>query len=386
MPVKNTIAGFHDDMTAWRRHLHAHPETAFEEFKTSEFVAEKLGEFGLEVHRGLAGTGVVGVLRRGEGPSIGLRADMDALHIEEQNDSAHRSQVPGKMHACGHDGHTTMLLGAARYLAEFGRFRGTVHFIFQPAEENEGGGRVMVEEDKLFERFPMEAVFGMHNWPQLEKGKMAVRPGPMMAAADMFEITITGRGGHGALPHLCNDPVVIGAQLIQAYQTIVSRRVNPHDTAVISVTRMKASDSLNIIPASVVLGGTVRTFDPKVQDYVEQTMREMAEHLCRGFGASVDFRYERRYPATLNEAGRTEQAVRAASAVVGGDNLVLDPEPSMGSEDFSFMLQQKAGSYIWLGAGGEYMVHHPKYDFNDEILPLGASYWAELTEQLLAAG
>lgn len=386
MPIKNTIAGFHDDMTAWRRHLHANPETAFEEFHTSAFVAGKLAEFGLEIHRGLAGTGVVGVLRRGEGPAIGLRADMDALNMDEQNDTPHRSKVPGKMHACGHDGHTTMLLGAAKYLAESGRFQGTVYFIFQPAEENEGGGRVMVEEARLFEKFPMEAVFGMHNWPQLPQGKIAVRPGPMMAAADIFEITISGRGGHGAMPHLCNDPVVIATQIIQAYQTIISRRTNPHDTVVISVTRMKASDSFNIIPASVVLGGTVRTFDPAVQDRVEQTMREMAEHICQGFGASAEFRYERRYPATINEPIRTEAAVRAADAVVGTDNLVLNPEPSMGSEDFSYMLQQKAGSYIWLGAGGDYMVHHPRYDFNDEILPLGASYWAELTEQLLAAG
>jgi len=386
MPIKNTIAGFHEEMTAWRRHLHAHPETAFEEFKTAEFVTEKLTTFGLEVHRGLAGTGVVGVLRRGEGPSIGLRADMDALNMEEENDSTHRSQVPGKMHACGHDGHTTMLLGAAKYLAGAGRFQGTVHFIFQPAEENEGGARVMVEEEKLFEKFPMEAVFGMHNWPQLPAGRIAVRPGPMMAAFDLFEITIHGKGGHGAMPHLSNDPVVIGAQLIQAFQTIVSRRVNPHDTAVLSVTRLKGSDSFNIIPGSAVLGGTVRTFSREVQDQVESAMREMAEHICRGFGATMEFRYERRYPATLNEAVSTERAVRAASAVVGEDNLVLDPQPSMGSEDFAFMLQKKPGSYIWIGAGGEYMVHHPKYDFNDEILPLGASYWAELTEQLLAAG
>lgn len=385
MPIKNTIAGFHDEMTAWRHHLHANPETAFEEFQTADFVAQKLSEFGVEVHRGMAGTGVVGVLRRGEGRAIGLRADMDALNIEEQNDTPYRSQVPGKMHACGHDGHTTMLLGAAKYLAESGRFQGTVHFIFQPAEENEGGARVMVEDAGLFEQFPMESVFGMHNWPQLGQGKIAVQAGPMMAAADMFELTIRGKGGHGALPHLCNDPVVIGAQIIQAFQGIISRRVNPHQAAVISVTQMRGSDSLNIIPATAVLGGTVRTFDPQVQDDIQQTMQTMAEHICQAHGASAEFRYERRYPATINEVTGTQAAVQAAGAVVGSDNLVLDPEPSMGSEDFSFMLQKKPGSYIWLGAGGEYMVHHPKYDFNDAILPVGASYWAELTEQLLAA-
>lgn len=387
MAIINRIAEFHSDMTAWRHHIHAHPETAFEEHKTSDFVAKTLESFGIEVHRGLAGTGVVGTIRgeRGAGRTIGLRADMDALHVEEKNNFAHRSQHSGRMHACGHDGHTTMLLGAARYLAETRNFAGTVHLIFQPAEENEGGARVMLEEG-LFEKFPMEAVYGMHNWPGQPVGTIAVRPGPMMAAFDIFELTVSGRGAHGAMPHRGVDPVVAAAQIVTALQTIASRNTDPIDAVVVSVTQIHGGDTWNVIPDEVVLRGTARAFRPEVHDTIEPSIRRIAEGVCAALGASVKLRYERRYPPTINSEAETELAAGAASEVVGSESVVRNPTPSMGSEDFAFMLQKKPGSYVWIGNGsteGGCGLHNPHYDFNDAVLPIGASYWAKLVENVM---
>jgi len=388
MPIVNRIAEFHDQMTAWRRQLHQFPETAFEEFKTSDFVAGKLQEFGIEIHRGLGGTGVVGTLKgaRGDGPAIGLRADMDALHIEEKNDFAHKSQVPGKMHACGHDGHMTMLLGAARYLAETRNFAGTVNFIFQPAEENEGGGRQMVE-DGLFDLFPVESVYGMHNMPGLDLGKFAVRPGPFMAAFDIFEIKVLGSGTHAASPHLGTDAIVAGAQIVTALQTIASRVIDPMDTVVVSVTQIHAGDTWNVIPEDVVIRGTARAFKPEVQTQVEATIRRIVAGTAAALNVAADVRYERRYPPTINNAEAAAFTVEVARDVFGEANLELDRDPKMAAEDFSFMLNVKPGAYVWLGNGpgeGGCLLHNPRYDFNDDALPLGASYWARLVETKLS--
>ncbi len=386
MPVINRIAAFHDDMTAWRHDLHAHPETAFEEERTSAFVAGKLAGFGLEVHRGLAGTGVVGTLKVGSGGrAIALRADMDALHIQELNEFAHRSQHDGRMHACGHDGHTTMLLGAARYLAETRHFDGTVHFIFQPAEENEGGGRVMVEEG-LFDRFPVEAVYGMHNWPGLEVGRMGVMNGPVMAAFDVFEITVEGRGCHAAMPHLGADPVVAAGAIIQALQTIVSRRISPLDSGVVSLTQIHGGETWNVIPETVVMRGTARSFEAATQDLIETSIEDIGRGVEATHGVRVAVRYERRYPATVNTARETALAAAAAGEVVGADAVLTDLEPSMAGEDFAFMLQMRPGAYVWIGNGPQdegRMLHSPHYDFNDETLPIGAAYWARLVETIL---
>jgi hippurate hydrolase len=312
---------------------------------------------------------------------------MDALDVQEANAFAHRSTVAGKMHACGHDGHTAMLLGAARYLAETRRFDGTAYFIFQPAEENEGGGRVMVEEG-LFEKFPCEAVYGMHNFPGIAVGRFAVRPGPVMAAYDVFEIAVKGVGAHGAMPHLGVDPVVVGSQIVTALQSIVARNVDPMETAVVSVTQIHAGETWNVIPETCVLRGTVRTFQKRVQESIEKRIEALARGVAAGFGAALStFRYERRYPATVNSERETDLAARAAAAVVGAQNVNRNPTPVMGSEDFAWMLLKKAGCYIWIGNGdgeGSCMVHSPRYDFNDAILPLGASYWATLVEQQLA--
>ena len=388
MPIVNRIADFHSDLAEWRHEIHAHPETAFEEKRTSDFVAARLREFGVDVHRGLAGTGVVGTLKgsRPGGRAIALRADMDALHIHEKNGVDYASTTPGKMHACGHDGHTTMLLGAARYLAETRNFAGTVHFIFQPAEENEGGGRVMVQ-DGLFEKFPVEAVFGMHNWPGLSAGKFATRPGPMMASFDIFEITVKGKGAHAALPHLGIDPVVAAAQIATGLQTITSRNTHPLDSAVVSITQIHGGDTWNVIPDEVVLRGTTRSFKPEVQDAIEASIRRIAEGVAAAMGASVDLRYERRYPPTINSIVETETAAAIAAEVVGDGNVDRDLLPTMGSEDFAFMLQAKPGCYVFIGNGtGDKAagLHNPHYDFNDEILPIGASYWARLVEKVLS--
>jgi amidohydrolase len=388
MPVINRIADFQPDMAAWRRDLHAHPETAFEERRTADVVARLLESFGVAVDRGLAKTGVVGTLKgeRPHGPAIALRADMDALHIHEKNGFAHASAHPGRMHACGHDGHTAMLLGAARYLAETRNFAGTVHFIFQPAEENEGGARVMVEEGAL-ERYPVQAIYGMHNWPGLSAGQFAIRPGPMMAAFDIFEIAVQGRGAHAAMPHLGVDPVVAAAQIVGGLQTIASRTVNPLQGAVVSVTQIHGGDTWNVIPDEVVLRGTTRSFDPAVRDLLEPAIRRIAEGVCISLGAAMAMRYERRYPPTVNSAAETEVAAATAASLVGAENVRRDLLPSMGAEDFAWFLEQKPGAYIWIGNGAgpdQAMLHNPHYDFNDEILALGASYWARLVETVLA--
>ena len=391
MPIVNRIAEFHQEMTAWRRDIHAHPETAFEEHRTSDIVAEKLAEWGIEVHRGLAGTGVVGVLHGqdagGNGRAIGLRADMDALHIHELNEFDHKSRNDGKMHACGHDGHTTMLLGAAKYLAETRNFAGTVCFIFQPAEENEGGGRVMVEEG-LFDQFPVEAVYGLHNMPGIPVGTIGMRAGPQMAAFDIFEIAVTGDGTHGAMPHLGNDPVVIAAQVVTGLQTIASRRTDPLESAVVSVTQIHGGDTWNVIPEQVVLRGTARSFKPEVRDLIEAEIKRISEGICAAHGARAEIRYERRYPALVNTEAETDIAAGVAGEIVGETNVRVGTPPIMGSEDFAYMLEVKPGCYILLGNGteggpGGCNVHNPRYDFNDEISVIGASYWAKLVETTL---
>jgi amidohydrolase len=384
MAIINRIAEFHADMTAWRRRIHAHPETAFEEHDTSAFVAAQLAAFGIAVDRGLARTGVVGTLAgRRPGDAIALRADMDALHIDEKNGFAHASHVPGKMHACGHDGHTAMLLGAARYLAETRNFAGTVQFIFQPAEENEGGGRAMVE-DGLFEKFPVDSVYGMHNWPGLAVGAFAVRPGPMLAACDLFEIVVEGKGAHAALPHLGIDPVIAAAQIATALQTVTSRNTHPLDSAVLSITQIHGGDTWNVIPERVVLRGTTRSFKPELQDAIEAAIRRIANGVAAAMGARVTLSYDRRYPATVNSAPETATAADAAAAVVGTERVERNVQPTMGSEDFAFMLERKPGCYIFIGNGGAGAgLHNPHYDFNDDILPIGASYWASLVERVL---
>jgi len=389
MPIINRVADFHDDLTEWRREIHAHPETAFEEVRTAALVAEKLESFGIEVHTGLAKTGVVGVLRSGSSDrTIGLRADMDALHLQELNEFAHRSRHDGKMHACGHDGHTIMLLGAARYLAETKNFDGTVFFIFQPAEENEAGGKVMVDEG-LFEQFPCTAVYGMHNMPGIPVGQIAMMPGPMMASSDMFQIRIDGVGAHGAFPHEGVDPVLVGSEIVMAMQRVVSRSTDPMKQAVISVTQFNAGHTTNVIPQTAELAGTTRAFLPDVQDLIETEMRRIAEGVAAAHNARVEVIYDRRYPPTVNTAEETERAAAAAAVVVGEGNVRRDLQPIMGAEDFAWMLQAKPGCYVWIGNGeGEHggcMVHNPNYDFNDEILPIGASYWSKLVEQELNA-
>jgi hippurate hydrolase len=391
MPIINRISEFHDDMVAWRHDIHAHPETAFEEVRTAKVVAEKLQSFGIEIHTGLARTGVVGTLKCGDGERvIGLRADMDALDIHELNEFDHRSTNEGKMHGCGHDGHTTMLLGAARYLAETRNFDGTVHFIFQPAEENEAGARVMVE-DGLFDLFPCQDVYGMHNMPGFAAGHMVVMPGPMMASADFFKIEIVGTGAHGAMPHQGIDPILVGAEIVTAMQRIVARAIDPMKQAVISITQFNAGHTTNVIPETATLAGTARAFHPKVQDLIEAEMQRISEGVARAHGAKVNFTYDRRYPATVNSARETEKAAQAAATVVGADKVHSDQKPLMGSEDFAWMLQVKPGSYVWLGNGeagerGGCMVHNPNYDFNDEILGIGTSYWVKLVEQELPTG
>ena len=387
MVILEDRAMLHAEMAEWRHDIHAHPETAFEEQRTSSLVAEKLESFGLSVHRGLGRTGVVGTLSAGSGRrAIGLRADMDALHIHEQNAFGHRSQHEGKMHACGHDGHTAMLLGAAKYLAQTRNFDGTVHFIFQPAEENEGGGREMVEQG-LFEKFPCESVYGMHNWPGMPVGQFGVRAGPAMASFDIFEIELTGRGSHAALPHTGIDPVVAASALVQALQTITSRNVDPIESAVVSVTQFHAGDTWNVIPDAAVVRGTARAFSPEVRDLLERRLREICAGIASAHGTQVKVRYERRYPPLINAAPETEICASVLQAMVGTDNVLQVP-PVMGSEDFAFMLQAKAGCYVFVGNGpgeGGCMLHNPHYDFNDQILPLGASYWANLVEHILAA-
>lgn len=377
-------------MQQWRRDLHAHPETAFEETRTASKIADLLNAWGLEVHTGIAGTGVVGVLRGAiEGgassPSIGFRADMDALHLIEKTELDYRSTHPGKMHACGHDGHVAMLLGAAQLLAKKRNFRGVINFIFQPAEENEGGGRRMVE-DGLFERFPCDSVWAVHNWPELPLGHAAVRPGPMMAAFDRFEIKVQGKGGHGAMPHLTVDPIVIAAQIVGALQTIVSRQIPASEAAVVSVTRINAGHTDNVIPDACILGGTVRTFSTSVQDRVKAAMETIACSIAHAQGGQAQLTYAYGYPATINAPHEAQIAAAAAASVLGADKVLCDLPPSMAGEDFAFMLAERPGAYLWLGQNrgpGDAMVHSPHYDFNDALLALGAGYWLALAGRLL---
>jgi amidohydrolase len=388
-PIRQ-IEQFHDDLTRIRRDLHANPELGFEEVRTSARVCEELKISGVdEIHTGIGKTGVVAVIRGDQGTSgrsIGLRADMDALPMPEDNAFAWKSAKPGLMHACGHDGHTTMLLGAARYLAKNRQFNGTAVLIFQPGEEGYAGARAMVQ-DGLFERFPVESVYAMHNWPQLPAGKIGLNPGPMMAAADRLEITVTGRGGHGAHAYLAIDPVLVSAHIITAIQSIVSRNVSPIDQAVISVCAVQAGDvhAMSVIPGHARLVGTVRTFSAKVQDMVEARLKELVPAIAQGFGATAQVHYERVYPATINTLAEATFAGNVAQSLVGADNLIRDLPPSMGAEDFSFMLQSKPGAYLRIGQGGEggCFLHNTRYDFNDAILPLGAALYASLATQAM---
>ncbi len=391
MPVINRIADFHPEMTAWRRDFHEHPELGFEEHRTAGIVAAKLREFGVdEVHEGVGRTGVVGVIR-GQGSStrsLGFRADMDALPILEETGLPHASKTPGKMHACGHDGHTTMLLGAAKYLAETRNFDGTIYLIFQPAEENLAGGEVMVN-DGLFTRFPAERIFGMHNWPGAPAGTFLHAPGPVMAAVANLEATIFGTGAHGAMPHNGVDPILIAAHVITALQSVVARNVNPLEAGVITIAHFTGGFTFNVIPDSVHLRGTARWFLPEVGDLLERRFQEIVTGVATAMGGRATASFLRSYPATVNEGESTEMAARAARAVVGEARTRPLPQPTMGGEDFSFMLNEKPGAYLFLGGGrgaGDAMVHHPKYDFNDDILPTGASWFATLAEQLLPRG
>jgi len=388
MPVINRIAEFHREMTDWRHDLHAHPELALQETRTSGVVQAKLREFGVdEIITGLAQTGVVGVIR-GRGDStrkIGLRADMDALPIHEENNLPYASKTPGLMHACGHDGHTTMLLGAAKYLSETRNFDGTVYVIFQPAEENLAGGDIMVK-DGLFERCPADMVFGMHNWPAAPAGVFRWRTGPIMAAVGNIEITITGKGAHGAQPHNGVDPIVIASHIVTALQSIVARSINPVEGGVVTIGHINGGHTYNVIPETVHMKGTARWFKPEIGDKLEHGVRSLATGIAQSFGAKAEVMFDRAYPVTVNDADATELTLRAATAVAGEARVQPMQNPTMGGEDFAFMLQAKQGSYIMLGAArdkNDPMVHHPRYDFNDEILPVGASYWATLAEQLM---
>jgi hippurate hydrolase len=385
------IRKYHGELRSIRHDIHAHPELGFQEERTSAIVAQRLADWGIEVHRGLARTGVVGVIRgrsTASGRGVGLRADMDCLPISEAGRLPYRSQHEGRMHACGHDGHTTMLLGTARYLAETRNFDGTVFLIFQPAEEGGGGGQVMVQEG-LFERFPANEVYALHNWPNLPPGKIAVRPGPMMAATDEIQITVRGKGGHAAMPHLTVDPVVAVAHVITALQTIASRNVSPVDAVVVSVSSMQTSQvgAFNIISDSVKLVGTVRSFRPETRDLAETRIKDIVAGVAKAFGASADIDYRRGYPATVNTEREAEFAARVGERIFGADNVVRDADPTMGGEDFSYMLLARPGAYVWLGQGGgpaNCFLHNPSYDFNDDVIPLGAGYLAALAEESLA--
>jgi amidohydrolase len=384
-------------IAAIRRDIHAHPELCFEELRTADVVAAKLSEWGIPIHRGMGKTGVVGIVKGHtdtKGRAIGLRADMDALPMQEFNTFAHASQHSGKMHACGHDGHTAMLLGAAQYFAKHRDFDGTVYLIFQPAEEGGGGAREMIA-DGLFEQFPMQAVFGMHNWPGMAVGHFAVSPGPVMASSNEFKITIKGKGSHAALPYESIDPVPVAAAMVTAFQTIISRNKKPIDPGVISVTMIHAGSATNVIPDSCELQGTVRTFTVELLDLIERRMKEVAEHTAAAYGATCEFEFDRNYPPTINSAAEAEFCRSVMTDLVGASQ-VLPQEATMGAEDFSYMLQAKPGAYVFIANGdgdhramghgaGPCMLHNPSYDFNDELLPLGASYWVKLTEKWLAA-
>jgi hippurate hydrolase len=389
MTVIKEIKLLHDEMTEWRRDIHQHPELKFEENRTSDLVAAKLEEFGIEIHRGLAKTGVVGTIRNGDGPSIGLRADMDALPLEEKNTFKHASSNPGKMHACGHDGHTAMLLGAAKHLASKKKFKGTVHFIFQPAEEGGGGGELMIKEG-LFEMFPADSVYGLHNWPEMPAGIFGVGSGPIMAAADSFDLIINGLGGHAAMPDKCIDPIVIASQVVNALQAIPSRNTHPVDSLVISVTQIHAGDAYNVIPDSVTMRGSVRTFQTETRKEIPSSMLRVAEGVCQAFGANCELNYMLGYPATVNSVPETDISAKAVVDLLGEDNIIRNPTPSMASEDFSYMLEKRPGCYVWLGIAPKEgvsaeLLHSSRYDFNDDVLTIGASYWVKLVENELPA-
>jgi amidohydrolase len=383
MPIINRVADLAGEITAWRRDFHENPELLFDVHRTAGIVAERLKSFGCdEVVTGLGRTGVVGVIRgrtNASGRVIGLRADMDALPIEEATDVPHKSKTPGKMHACGHDGHTAMLLGAAKYLAETRNFDGTAVMIFQPAEEGGGGGDAMVK-DGLMERFGVQEVYGMHNMPGIPLGHFAIRPGPMMAAADRFTIVIEGKGGHAARPHDCIDPVVVSAHVITALQSVASRSVDPLESAVVSVCSVKAGDTFNVIPQKVTLLGTVRTLSPEVRDLCEARIRGITESVCAAFGADATIDYSRGYPVTVNDPAKTAFMTEVAKAVAGENAVDTGVLPLMGAEDFSYMLEQRPGAYIFVGNGDTAGVHHPAYDFNDEATPYGVSLWAKIIE------
>jgi amidohydrolase len=391
MPIVNRIADLHGEITAWRRDIHAHPELLYDVHRTAATVADKLKQFGCdEVVTGIGRTGVVGVIRGGKGGQgtepgkrvIGLRADMDALPIAEANDVPYKSTVPGKMHACGHDGHTAMLLGAARYLAETRNFAGTAIVIFQPAEEGGGGGRAMVQ-DGLMDRFRIEEVYGMHNYPGLPVGEFALRPGPLMASADRLTIEIEGRGGHAARPHLAIDTVLVGAQIINQIQSIVARNVDPLASAVVSICLFQAGSTDNVIPQTALLRGTARSLTPQVRDLLEKRLHEVVEGTAMLYGATAKLTYKRDYPVTCNHERQAEFAASVAAQVVGKERVDDHAAPVMGAEDFSFMLEARPGAFIFVGNGDTAGLHHPAYDFNDEVIPLGTSYWVKLVETAL---
>ena len=399
MKILDSIAAAASGIAAVRRDIHAHPELCFKEERTADVIAAQLTAWGIPIHRGLGTTGVVGIVHGRDGGAcgraVGLRADIDALPMQEFNTFAHASRYPGKMHACGHDGHTAMLLAAAQYFSkpEHRDFDGTVYLIFQPAEEGGGGAREMIKEG-LFERFPMQAVFGMHNWPGMAAGCFAVSPGPVMASSNEFKITIRGKGSHGAMPHLGIDPVPVACQMVQAFQTIISRNKKPIEAGVISVTMIQAGEATNVVPDFCVLQGTVRTFSVELLDMIERRMRQVAEHTCAAFEARCEFEFVRNYPPTINSVAEAEFARQVMVGIVGEQN-VLPQEPTGGAEDFAFMLQAKPGAYVFIAngdgdhrdmghGGGPCTLHNPSYDFNDALIPLGGTYWVELARQWLA--
>jgi amidohydrolase len=388
MPIVNRVADLHADITEWRRDLHMHPELQYDVHRTAGSVADKLKAFGCDdVVTGLGRTGVVGVIRGkkgGSGKTIGLRADMDALPIEEANDLPYKSTVPGKMHACGHDGHTAMLLGAARYLAETRNFSGTAVVIFQPAEEGGGGGKAMVD-DGLMDRFGIEEVFGMHNYPGMPVGAFGIRPGPVMAAADALTIDIEGVGAHAARPHLGVDTVLVGAQIINALQSVVSRNVDPLKSAVVSICMFRAGNTDNVIPQTVQLRGTARSLAPDVRDLLEKRLPVVVESTAAAYGAKAKLTYKRGYPVLVNHEKQTEFAASVAGQIAGQDKVDIALPPMMGAEDFSFMLNARPGAFIWIGNGASAGLHHPSYNFNDGAIPFGTSYWVKLVETALPA-
>ena len=389
-PILSDVAA----ITAIRRDIHAHPELCFKEERTADVIAKALTDWGIPVHRGLGKTGVVGIVKNGSSNrAVGLRADIDALPMTEHNQFAHASKHPGKMHACGHDGHTAMLLAAAKHLSKHRNFDGTVYLVFQPAEEGGGGAREMMK-DGLFEKFPMEAMFGAHNWPGMPVGMIGVNPGAMMASSNEFRIKISGKGSHAALPHLGIDPVPVACQMVQAFQTIITRNRRPIDPGVISVTMIHTGEATNVVPDTAEIRGTVRTFSVEVLDLIESRMKTVAEHTCAAFGATCEFRFHRNYPPTVNHPAETAFVQRVLGGVVGPEN-VRSFEPTMGAEDFSFFLLAKPGCYFVIGNGdgahrehghgiGPCMLHNPSYDFNDELIPLGATAWVRIAEQWLA--